>query len=426
MQLKAARLLRGRLGRFAAASVVALASFTLAPVAHAQVAEFDTSHTVYYEAPFRTNMFVYTPAASLKVTPVEALSVRAGWEADVVSGASVAVKAGPSYQATHPAADVVSTASVHDLRNVAKGGFTIKKDVVSLDADYSYSTEHDYKSHTLAFGARTDMFEHNTQFAINYARNFDLACDRTQSALDPPARYQALENSNGCFTAGKDALRKTDSISIDGLQASWSQAWTPIFVTQVIYTAQITNGFQSNPYRSVIIGEGVKTQEHVPDNRAREAVAARANVFLRPLKAALRLGVRAYYDTWDVKSGTVDAELEKYFGERFRALVRARVYRQSGALFWSDDYAGGNAPLGPKGQYFTGDRELSPFTSYLVGVGATYAVTPEKKILGLLTSFKGTLSLDAIQFDYDDFTLGGSELSGSRAYISSLSFAFIF
>ncbi|HEX7666216.1 MAG TPA: hypothetical protein VF407_16935, partial [Polyangiaceae bacterium] len=139
----------------AAASFVALTSLALPTIANAQVAEFDTSHTVYYEAPFRTNMFVYTPAAQLKVMPWEALQVRAGWEADVVSGASVSVKAGPAYQATHPAADVVSTASVHDFRNVAKGGFTLKKDVVSLDADYSYSTEHDYKSHTLAFGART-------------------------------------------------------------------------------------------------------------------------------------------------------------------------------------------------------------------------------------------------------------------------------
>lgn len=415
-----------RLGRLSTFVFVTASAMLAARPARAQVAEFDTSHTVYYEAPFRTNMFVYSPSTNLKVTPVDALSINAGWEADVVSGASVAVKAGPAYQATHTAADVITTASVHDFRNVAHGGFTFKHDTVTLDTQYSYSTEHDYKSHTISAGAQTDLFEHNTQLAINYARNFDLLCNRTQAAQDPPARYQALENSDGCFSAGQNPLRKTEDLAIDGLQGSWSQAWTPTIATQLIYTAQIINGFQSDPYRSVIIGEGIKSQEHVPENRAREGLAGRVNFFLRPLKAALRLGARAYWDTWDVKSGTFDAEFEKYFGERFRAEARGRFYKQSGALFWSDDYSGGNAPLGPKGQYWTADRELSPFTSVLVGLGATYAVTPEKRILGLLSGFKVSLSLDAIQFIYDDYTLGGSELSSSRAYMSSLSLAFIF
>ncbi len=408
---------------------IACALVAQARVANAQVAEFNTTHTVYYESPFRTHMFVYSPAADLKVTPTDALDVRAGWEADVVSGASVAVKAGPAYAATHPGAgaDVVTTASVHDFRNVAHGGFTVRHDAVALDADYSYSTEHDYKSHTVSVGARTDLFEHNTQLAISYARNFDFVCNRTQGVTALPSQYAALENSDGCFTGGATPSRVTDQIAIDGFQASWSQSWTPTFATQLVYTGQITNGFQSDPYRSVIIGEGLKAQEHVPDNRTRNALAARANFYFKPLKAALRLGVRAYDDTWDVRSGTADAELEKYFGERFRAEARARVYHQTGALFWSDDYSGGNAPLGPKGQYFTGDRELSPFTSFLVGLGATYAVTPSQgKILGLLTNLKMSLSLDVIQFAYDDYTLGGSEVSGSRAFMASLSMSLIF
>jgi len=421
------RSLRRRSLQLVLGGVTALTTSLAASSAFAQVAEFDTSHTVYYEAPFRTNMFVYSPAADLKVTPTDALDVNMGWEADVVSGASVAVKAGSAYQATHPAADVVSTASVHDLRNVAHGGFTLRHDSVSLDANYSYSTEHDYKSHSISVGARTDLYQHNTQLAINYARDFDLVCNRTQGATAVPSRYTALEDSTGCFSAGQNPLRVTDQIAIDGFQGSWSQSWTPTIATQLIYTAQITNGFQSNPYRSVIIGEGIKAQEHVPDNRGREALAARANFFIKPLKAALRVGARAYWDTWDVKSGTVDVSFEKYFGERFRAEAKGRVYRQSGALFWSDDYSGGNAPLGPKGQYFTGDRELSPFTSFLVGLGATYAVTPSKgRILGLLTNFKVSLSLDVIQFSYDDYTLGGSTVSGARAFIGGLSMSLIF
>ena len=84
------------------------------------------------------------------------------------------------------------------------------------------------------------------------------------------SQYSALENSGGCFTSERSRARRND-IAIDTYQASWAQSWTPVFETQLTYTAQLLDGFQSDPYRSVIIGEGIKAQEHVPNDRAREA-----------------------------------------------------------------------------------------------------------------------------------------------------------
>jgi len=110
--------------------------------AGAQVAEVDTTHSVFYEAPTRTHMFVYTPSGDVTASPWPWLEVSGGWEADVVSGASVSTKAGGVYQASH-AADVVSTASVHDLRNMARGEATVKGEMTSLTAGYAYSTEND-------------------------------------------------------------------------------------------------------------------------------------------------------------------------------------------------------------------------------------------------------------------------------------------
>ena len=106
----------------------------LAWPAEAQIVHIDTTHTFFFEAPTRTNMFVYTPAVDGRASPWEWLDIKAGWEADLVSGASVSVKAGPAYKATQPAADVVSTASVTDFRNVVNGGFSIKNVVDSAAA----------------------------------------------------------------------------------------------------------------------------------------------------------------------------------------------------------------------------------------------------------------------------------------------------
>ncbi len=354
--------------------------------------------------------------------PTEALTLRAGWTADVVSGASVAVKAGPTYQALHRGADVVTSASVHDFRNSARGGFTLREDVVSFTAGYTYSTENDYRSNAFNVSARTKPLERDTQLEIYYAHNFDELRNRVQTAGEEPTGFRALEDSSGCFTS--DPIRTTNAISIDTLQGTWSQAWTPAFVTQVVYDAQIKDGFQSNPYRSVIIADGQRAQEHEPGDRTREFITLKANVYLPPLRAALRLSLRGYRDTWGVESETGEVEFEKYLGESFRVLLRGRGYNQTGALFWSDDYTGGNPPLGPKGQYWSGDRALSPFWSWLGGVRGIYTVTPSRgRLLGLMTRLKVGVSFDMQGFTYSQFTLGGVPVGNAYAYLGGLSLA---
>jgi hypothetical protein len=403
--------------------VLVAACLAVAGPARAQsVVEIDTSHTVFYEAPTKTHMFVYSPSADVQASPWAWLDVRAGWEADVVSGASVATKAGPAYASNHP--DVVSTASVRDFRNLGRGEGAFKGDISSLTAGYAYGTEHDYQSNSLHVNARTDAFQHNTTFELSYARNFDKVCDRVQSASAVlPSEWTALEDSTGCFTSA--AGRTTHDIGIDTYEASWGQSWTPVIETQLTYTAQLLDGFQSDPYRSVILGEGIKAQEHVPNERAREAVTGRIAWYLRSLKAAVRLSLRGYHDTWAINSGTAELELEKSLGESFRVMVRGRAYKQGGAVFWSDDYTGGVPPLGPRGQYFTGDRELSPFWSWLAGLRAVWAINPpaHTRLLGFIESFKLAGSANMEGFSYDQYTLGGTPVSNAIAYVATLSLA---
>jgi hypothetical protein len=410
--------------RFAPAACFAAACLSTEP-ARAQVAEFDTAHTVFYEAPTRTHMFVYSPSGDVQVSPFSWLDVRGGWEADVVSGASVATKAGAAYEANH-GADVITTASVHDFRNLARGEFSVKGDATSLTAGYAYSTEHDYRSNSIHVNARTDALQHNTQFELSYARNFDSVCDRVQPASESdPTRFVALENSTGCFT--DDPTRTTRSIDIDTYEASWAQSWTPILETQLTYTGQLLEGLQSDPYRSLVLGDGVKAQEHEPTQRAREAVTAKLAWYLRPIRAALRFSARGYYDTWAVKSGAFEAEFEKSLGESVRVMARGRLYAQSAAVFWSDDYTGGAPPLGPRGQYWTGDRELSPFWSWLVGARLVWTLAPSQgRLFNIMQSLKLAGSANVTQFHYDEYTLGGTPVTNARAYVATVSLSAAF
>jgi hypothetical protein len=407
-------------------TVVALAFVAWSPLSSAQVAEFDTAQSVFYEAPTRTHMFVYSPSVDVQASPTSWLDVRGGWEADVVSGASVATKAGATYQATHPAADVVTTASVHDFRNLGRGEIALKGETTSLTGGYAYSTEHDYQSNSMHVNARTDILQHNTQFELSYARNFDSICDRVQGSTDTsPTRWIALETSTGCFTS--DPTRTTHAIGIDTFEASWGQSWTPVLESQVTYTGQLVDGFQSDPYRSVVLGEGLKAQEHEPSERAREAVTARLAWYLRSIRAAVRLSLRGYYDTWAIESGTFEGEFEKWLGESVRVMARGRFYKQTGAVFWSDDYTGGLPPLGPRGEYWTGDRELSPFWSWLAGVRFVWTVTPSNgRILGMMESFKLAGSSSLTGYTYEQYTLGGIPISNARSVLGTLSLSAVF
>jgi len=392
---------------------------TVSP-AGAQVAEFDTSHSAFYEAPTRTHMFVYSPSVDVQASPFSWLDVRGGWEADVVSGASVKTKAGSSYGETH-SPDVVTTASVRDLRNLGRGEFEIKGEETSLTAGYAYGTEHDYRSHSLHVSARTDVLQHNTQFEVSYARNFDTVCDRVQSSsANVPTQWVALESSAGCFTSASG--RTVHAIAVDNYEASWAQAWTPVLSTQLTYSAQLVDGFQSDPYRSVILAEGIEAQEHQPNERQREAVTFRVAYYVRAIKSAFRTTIRGYHDTWAIDSGSVELEAEKSLAESFRLLVRGRFYKQGGAVFWSDDYSGGGPPLGPKGQYWTGDRELSPFTSWLAGLRVVWSLAPANgHLLGVLESLKVAASADLSSYSYDEYTLAGIPVSNTRAYLGTLS-----
>lgn len=260
------------------------------------------------------------------------------------------------------------------------------------------------------------------ELQIAYARNWDSVCDRLNPDPDP-TRAQSLGKSDGCFGTNQDALNlTTHPIVIDALQGTWTQLWTPVFATQTTVSAQIMNGFLSNPYREVNIGINTPVQEHEPGNRQRFSIGVRGNYFLRALKTAVRLGVRAYRDTWDVRAITAELEAERYiFVEALRIRARGRFYSQSHAAFYSDDYL-----IAPKGQYWTGDRELSKMQSYLAGVRIAYGPSAaEKKVLGFLEKLEISLGADVIFFRYADFTINGDPLK-KTAIVGSLGLTLLF
>ena len=334
----------------------------IASAASAQVLDVDLRSSAFYEPSKSSKLLVINPALSVAATPVDWLKIQANYEADIVSGASEPVKAGRL-----GGVDVVSAATdFHDTRHQFGGGLTLTRESTELSASYSYGTESDYHSQAITVSGATNFLQKNTELRLSYARGFDKVCTSSFAEADAPSSRPTLDSSKGCFTKaeGRD-VRKVD---LDSFQAGWTQTWTPVLATQLVLYGALQHGFLENPYRSVVIAPaGDQALENHPDNRLRLAAALRAKYYLRPLRMAFTAGGRLYRDTWDILGQTYELEAERYVWPDLRLMAHARYYTQTEALFWSDDYTGGEPQDGPRGQYWTGDRELSPLSSYLLG-----------------------------------------------------------
>lgn len=315
-------------------------------------------------------LHVFHPAVGLNVDAHPAFSLNFGYEADVVSGAT---------PRTYGAMDAISSATQFtDTRHAFHGGAELRLGPTAIDAGYTYGFENDYRSHAIDASAKVDLWGKNTTFALGYAHNFDSVCDVDNKGAMPTER-RSLGSSKGCFDP-KTVGIISEPLAIDSYSASWTQVLTPILLSDLSVSFQVLDGFQSNPYRRVRLFGTVEAQESEPLLRQRVAVQARLRVAIVRARAALGMLGRFYWDTWGVKSGTAEVDWEEWVHPQLVMRLRGRFYQQSRALFYRD--AGETLSyeaVGPVGQYFTGDRELSPFRDYLVGFKAAWVRNADER-----------------------------------------------
>ena len=355
----------------------------------------------------KSSLDVYHPQIDLGIDLGPSFSLSAGYEADIVSGATESLYAAPP-----PGVDVVSSATIFDdIRQVGRAGLSFQGKRSRLFAGYAYGFERDYRSHSVSAGASIDLPGKNTSFSIAYTHNFDQVCDLDNGDATPLER-RALSGANTCFVDGQaDATTVTRDVSIDTTEAVVTQNVSPTIVVQAGLNGQIISGFQSNPYRSVRVA-GVDAQESSPLVRGRLAVFARARLAFPRAHGALGADVRGYFDTWGVESATAEMNYHQYLGNRILFRLRMRAYQQTEAVFFEDaiDYANFGAP----GAFFTGDRELSPLRSALFGGKMSYLDVADDSgpVWGLFDEIDFHLRADGIWAQSLTTTAPGGDAEG--------------
>jgi hypothetical protein len=401
---------------------VALLLLALAPDARPARADVEASThlTVFREASNAgAPVQVIHPQTDVAADLGRWASVSAGYAVDVVSGATP-IAYGSSSDAVVGVDAVSGATRFSDLRQQAQGGLTVNTPLVGLSAGYSYGWEKDYRSHTLSGAARGDFLERNFTLALAYTRNFDQVCDQNNQDAQGPLDLLPLVSSENCFKIGAEDV-VTRKVATHTFEPSLTWTATPRLLLQGGATLQVVEGFQASPYRKVFVGsQGRAPQEHLPTLRQRYAGFARARVAVPEVRAALAAMLRAYRDTWDVRAATAEGELVKYLGPQIIAGVHGRYHVQDGAIFFrrAVEYR----TLGPVGQYWTGDRELAPLSTVLLGTKLTYLRRPEQTQTWF-EELELSVKFDTLWYNVER---GGPNADRRRAYVMQVGLALRF
>ena len=371
-----------------------LAGAALGGPAHADDrAEVSTSLFEEHRQGGLGGLTVVHPEADFGIDLGRYVNLDAGYSADAVSGATSTV-----YQV-----DAVSSATkFSDVRQEGTLGLGFQGRRSRINFSGTFGTERDYLSRQLGGSASIDLPGRNTTVALAYSHSFDQVCDKDNGMLSPLDRM-ALTGADPCdkrsVLFGKDTPGTTvwRDLAIDTAQMTITQNLTPTMNLQVVAYGQVLDGFQSNPYRRVRIGPAAP-QEHIPNERARWSVTARVNRFLPKLHGAVHFGARFYDDTWRVVGGDVELAYSQYIGNSLLLHFHARVYQQSAASFFKDAFF--YETESTAGEYFTGDRELSPVRNAMLGAKLTLiTVGGDKPVWGLFDKLQLNLKGDVLILD---------------------------
>jgi hypothetical protein len=378
-----------------------------------------SSRVTFFREPSAQNkgITVIHPQVDISSPVGGGVGVSAGWEADAVSGATPAVF-GP-----HVGVDTVTSATeFHDFRQQAHGGFSYNRPDAGIGASYAYGWEHDYRSHSLSVTARDDLYDHNFTLAVSYTHNWDSVCDANNSMAETVLQLQPLTSSAHCFNSTYTDV-VTKPLSIDAVEPSLTWTMTPRLVVQGGGTIQILDGFQSNPYRSVLVGsQRQEPQENEPIYRQRYAVFGRAAYALPQWRASGVGMVRLYQDSWAVQAVTGDVVVNKYLSSVMLLTLRGHYHLQSGASFYRNGE--GYRVDGPAGQYWTGDRELSPMSNYLVGGRMAFLRRPQQERASWFAEMEADVKYELLVYHLDSVDAPNSDRP--YAHILQASFALRF
>ncbi len=280
---------------------------------------------------------------------------------------------------THVLIDAITSASVAsgaagtpftEHRWEVGAGFSRQLGNLRLGGLGRYSTESDYRSFFGGVNGQLALADKNTVLGLAINAGRDHA-------------------TNGGLQGGLMQRVEGNLTTLMG-SASISQLLTPNSLVGVTYDFAWLEGFQQNPYRTVIAG-GVPAAERHPDRRLRHAFFASAKDYVPQTGLTLIAGYRYYFDDWGIQAHTPELRLVQALPREASLALRFRYYWQSKADFYKEIYDSNDPMVEP---YLSDDVKLSHFD------GQTYGAQLDLPLSALgLTGDRGDIRATAV-FEY--------------------------
>jgi hypothetical protein len=324
-----------------AAGACAAALIALTPRAGAQLGVAVDGRTSLYQDSDRTT--ISTTTAAVKISPIEQISVKGRYLADIITSASI---------------DVVSSATkkpFHETRHEGMGSVSYQDGTRTAKLGYIYSVENDFRSHTVTASYANDFLSH--RLTVGLGGGFTTSDVGRAKDL---SFHRDLKQGDASIDVGIVAS-KNDLVTFD---------YTLIYLT----------GYQASPYRFAYWKSPAFTAlpssapETDPERRVRSAFAVRWNHHAFK-DTAIKSHLRGYADDWGVLSITGGAEYVVGFNlgqgssgspGDFEFAVFVRGYAQRNATFYESVYDKLKV-------YMTADRELSSFLDAFGGLRLGWA-----------------------------------------------------
>jgi hypothetical protein len=209
--------------------------------------------------------------------------------------------------------------------------------------------------------------------------------------------YGGMTTVNMGFSRGKDKVGKKGDFGFFDYAKHWryrlgvTQILTPRWLASLGFEAVSDEGFLGSPYRAARVF-GAFVPERNPRTRSSRSIKLSTVAEVRP-RTSIHAEYRYFYDTWDIKAHTFQAGASGYVGESFQLDGYVRFYKQSKALFYSDNASAETL-------YISRNRQLGTFNSLTPGARVTYVY---KQVPGKY-EIKGHLNYELMQFKFKDFT----------------------
>lgn len=361
------------------------------------------SHYTEQRGVLNTNAI--SPAVDAQVQLGQTVTATAAWEADVVSAATIAVVDSPAD------VDVITSATqMDDVRHSFRAGLAWQSSrALTLRAGFTHGFERDYRSNALSAGFQWTSEDRLRSVDVAYALSLDGVCDTAENDGYGPLDRGRLSNAEGCFSTRSTEHSTRDRRAHQG-SASLTQVLRRDALLRLALTLSRERGFLASPYREVWLGS-FAAQEHHPDARHRAAAAGELRLALEELRAFVSLRADASHDDWGITSVAGTLSWTQRLGDDWRLGLRVRGYAQTGAVFYSDNYA-----RAPQGRFFTGDRELSALQSWSGGLRIAW----ELPGAGVLHGLKAVVKADIAHTAYPDFHYATQAVPGGFYLVSTL------